>query len=51
MALKRFFFYFIGAYFFKNNKLELAYKLLAAIRVVPDIGTYDWGALSYRCLI
>ena len=41
VAFRRFFFYFIGFCLFGNNISVLTYRLLAAIRVVSDIGAYD----------
>lgn len=41
IALRKFFFYFIGSCLFGNNWSTLAYKLLGALKVVLDIGASD----------
>jgi len=45
IAFRRFFFYFISSCLFGNNRSVLTCKLLEAMRVVSDIGTYDWESL------
>lgn len=43
IALRQFFFYFIGSCLFGNKWLVLTCKLLGAIRVMLDIGANNWG--------
>ena len=50
IALKRFF-YFICSCLFGNNRSVLTCKLLGAMKVVSDIGAYDWGSISYGFFI
>ena len=50
IALKQFF-YFIGSCLFGNNRSVLTCRLLGAMRVVLDIGAYDWGSISYGFFI
>lgn len=41
VAFRRFFFFFIGSCLFGNNRSVLTCRLLAAIRIVCNIGAYD----------
>ena len=51
IALRWFFFYFIGSCLLGNNRSVLNFRLLVANRMVFVIGDYDWGSLSYRFFI
>ena len=51
ITFKRFFFYLIGSCLFGNNRLVLTCRLLETMRVVSDIGAYDYGSLSYGFFI
>ena len=51
ITLRWFFFYLIGSCLFGNNQSVLTCRLLGAMRVVLDIGAYDWGPLSYGFFI
>lgn len=51
IAFRQFFFYFIGSCLLGNNWSVLTYYMLGAMRVVSDIGPYDWGSLSYGFFI
>lgn len=46
VALRSFFFYFIGSCLLGNNRSMLTYKLLVAMRIVSVLGAYDEGSLS-----
>lgn len=41
VALRRFFFYFIGSCLLGNNRSVLTYRLLVAMRLVLAIRAYD----------
>ena len=49
--LRRFFMYSLGSCFFGNNRSVLSCQLLWAIRVVSDVGRYDWGSIIYDFFI
>ena len=51
IALRWFFFYFISNGPFGNNRSMLTYPLLLSMKVMSNIGAYDYGSLSYGFFI
>ncbi|KAL8132165.1 hypothetical protein AgCh_007888 [Apium graveolens] len=50
-VFRRLFLYFISSCFFNNNRSLISHKLVKCLERIDEVGTYDWGGITYSAFL
>lgn len=48
---RRLFLYVVSSCFFNNNRSLISHKLVECLERIDEVGTYDWGGITYSAFL